>query len=386
MLIHHHHHPNLKQFRIKELNDNADYYGGIGLVHVVDHTYVVALNLGEDPVTLVYLVFDTGSAFTWVQHADCLNCLEAEPPVVGQYNRSKTRRYNRCNVRSDCALWDLIPGNNCGGLGICTYSTSYGDSTKSTGFLCRESVSTFKKTIILGIGLDNKCLPTPTSCFQGMAGFGAGLVSIPYQLGKTRWGFCLPPNASMDGSFMMDDVAQFPGEYKSARLYVHSEYYMVNLSNIFVQGFGNLNWGHDIQMIVVDTGTILTHMRSSLLINLFYSIQRVVEQKYNAQPTPSPFTKLELCYAEPYPLEVSIQVGEAYINITNPELLWIRLSGVYCLAFVRAIGHENILGSHHFKGYMVVYDTSDANNMFLSISSSPLNDAQEAEACLSPII
>lgn len=387
MLIHHKDHPNLEQFRATALNDYPNYsYGGQGLVYDSDHTYVVGFHIGEKPATLAYLVFDTGSSFTWIQHTKCHECMESKSPVATQYNGSTTLHPFSCEERSECPDWEVIPGSNCY-KGECTYFTSYGDGTSSSGRVYTETLHPYTDVFVIGAGFKNKCLPSPDSCYQGIAGFGSSSLAMPNQLRKTRWGFCLPPNATIDGSFFLDNSVDLPKNYKSTRLYSEKryDYYLVSLTTIFLKDFGNITFPYVNSMIVVDTGTMYTHLRGKLLDNLLSSIETTIKKNNNAEPIEPPDYRHELCYAYPFHYEVTINLRDISITLTDPEALRIHYREACCVGFMRTSGYHNTLGSHHFRGYMMVYDTNDPNNMFLNASSSPLS-GHDAEVCFSPIV
>ncbi|XP_074314426.1 aspartic proteinase nepenthesin-1-like [Silene latifolia] len=362
--IHHPEHQMLKKFN-HQIKEEEEY--GKGRVNVIDSVYVISLEVGQQQV---YLVFDIESYFIWVQHASCDPCLVERPPITrNDYNGSRNLQYLGCSMnttnplKSDCQYAKNTPGESCQN-GVCSFQVGYKDGSGSSGKVGTDIFTPFtdktmSQTMVFGIGFDNQCYPL-YSCYQGVAGFGAGPLTLHSQLTShpTRWGFCLPYNASMDGTLLVGDDAQIPGDYKRTRIYNSMYFYVTNLTDIFVEDMGKLTTHHATSMILIDTGATIIKLEDGILDNLVLWVRFIVNMDYNANPILSPYPgDLELCYDQPYRTEITLHLGEVFFTLSYPRDLWWEYPSynAYCLSFRRTDeGNLNTLGNYHMRGHMVV--------------------------------
>ncbi|XP_074276830.1 aspartic proteinase nepenthesin-2-like [Silene latifolia] len=382
MIIHDSKHPKFEYFN--EINEEAH---GSGSLNVIKRVYVTSIEIGHQQL---FLVFDTGSHFTWVQWESCRLCLPSQPPIIASYRVTRDFLFERCDrtLGNNCKYKEDTPNSVCE-LNVCMYQVKYKDQSGSLGFVSTEVVTPFtNKTIsqrmVFGMGLDNKCFPE-YSCFQGVAGFGAGPLAIPFQLTPrpTRWAFCLPLNQSMDGSFMVGDDAQILGEYKTAPLIDHKYYYLTILSEIFVIGKGKIP-APNTTTILIDTGATFSYLEDSMFDDLVSMLKEHVKETYDDSPVLGPYVEdldLELCYLKPHQIEITIVIGDAYLLLADPEKVWWKYTEyVYCLSFKRnGRAPHSTLGNLHIRGYKVAYDLNPKQQ------SIQISTGQEEAGCFTPI-
>ncbi|XP_074276875.1 aspartic proteinase nepenthesin-2-like [Silene latifolia] len=380
MIIHHSQHPKLKHFY-----ETKEESHGRGPVNAIRRSYITSIDIGHQQL---FLVFDTGSHFTWVQWKSCLQCLANQPPIIAPYQVTRDFVMEHCNhtIGDDCKYSKDTPHSTCVKSNRCTYTVKYKDLSGSSGFVSTEIINLFtdkavSQRMVFGLGFQNTCTPE-LSCFQGVAGFGAGPLALPSQLTPkpTRWGFCLPYNESMDGTFMVGDEAQIFGDYRTAPLINVDYYYLTKLVAIYVIGPGKVTTPDVTSTILIDTGATLSYLEDQLFDNLLSMVKDFVKETFNDIPTQFlSESNFELCYRQPYQVEIIIVLGEAYLRIADPQKVWWKYAGYYCLSFKRnGRPPHNTLGSYHIRGHKVVYDLNPDN------PSIQVSTGQDETGCFTP--
>ena len=299
--LYHQNHPLITKHLGLDQNQAQPINGNISNIHGV---YCTFFNVGLDPTSQVLLVFDTGSALTWIQAGNCSSCM----PGGSTYTFSSTLAPLSCNDGFEeprLCIVDNIPGAECREE-HCWYDIRYGDGSTSVGVIAYDMIGqVFEEynplpsyRILLGLGYINWCFQNSTSCFDGIAGFGGqGYMTIPSQLKVKKWAFCLPLQDNDVGFITLNDSLRFKGAFNAAPLYFDLDFSIVYLSSVVVHGQDILEPGDKIS-VVLDTGSFLGYLESQLLERLLASVEYTIAVDYGVTPIESPEPdSWPLCYS-----------------------------------------------------------------------------------------
>lgn len=87
------------------------------------YAYYIKIKLGNPPKTFT-LLLDTGSSITWVEHADCIECINGDAPPWTGYDEavSSTSEIVYCDKNRKC---NMATNAFCKRSGRCEYSLNY---------------------------------------------------------------------------------------------------------------------------------------------------------------------------------------------------------------------------------------------------------------------
>ncbi|KMT05073.1 hypothetical protein BVRB_7g172290 [Beta vulgaris subsp. vulgaris] len=346
-------------------------------------------SMGTPPVSS-YGIFDTGSSFTWVQCRPCVHCYkQGNYPIFNPQNSSSYRQV-QCVNREHCSM---APGFSCGSatnedpdFPFCVYHASYTDKTSrgvvstETLTLSAENTSRTMTDVVFGCGHDNH----DQSRSPGIVGVGNHSASLIRQLTVSRFSHYVFANGTH-----MRGVAHFgPGAFTSdldlTTPLLPNDYgvYYLNLTRISVDGSdidlpagvfekSKDENGTDIGFII-DSGASYTMLRAEAFDMLVTAIMDVMYEQ-----APESTEHFELCYRDISDAPEVVFHFNGLDYMLCDANLWIRHSGVYCLAMIRLKEHEgkvSILGFHQQRNVEIGYDL-DSNLLSLVYTGACPNDA-----------
>ncbi|KAG5117794.1 hypothetical protein AAZX31_15G243400 [Glycine max] len=331
--------------------------------------YLMRFYIGSPPVERLAMV-DTGSSLIWLQCSPCHNCFPQETPLFEPL-KSSTYKYATCDSQP-CTL--LQPSQrDCGKLGQCIYGIMYGDKSFSVGILGTETLSfgstggaqtvSFPNTIF-GCGVDNNFTIYTSNKVMGIAGLGAGPLSLVSQLGAQighKFSYCLLPYDSTSTSklkFGSEAIITTNGVVSTPLIIKPSlpTYYFLNLEAVTI-GQKVVSTGQTDGNIVIDSGTPLTYLENTFYNNFVASLQETLGVKL-LQDLPSP---LKTCFPNRANLaipDIAFQFTGASVAL-RPKNVLIPLtdSNILCLAVVPSSGIGiSLFGSIAQYDFQVEYD------------------------------
>ncbi|GJN32552.1 hypothetical protein PR202_gb21066 [Eleusine coracana subsp. coracana] len=348
-------------------------------VHSSTATYLVDLAIGTPPLALT-AVLDTGSDLIWTQcDAPCRRCFPQPSPL---YAPARSATY--ANLSCGSALCDhALPGSTrCSASKLsCAYYYSYGDGTSTDGVLATETftfgsgATTVVYGVAFGCGTDNL---GGTDNSSGLVGLGRGPLSLPAQLGVTRFSYCFTPfhDTTKSSPLFLGSSATLSPAARStpfipspAAVPRRSSYYYLSLEGITVgdtllpidpavfrltaSGRGGL---------IIDSGTTFTALEERAFVVFARAIAAQV-----ALPLAAPAGShmgLSLCFAAPEgkgPDAVRVPRVVFHFDGADMELpretvvVEDRAAGVACIGMVSARG-MSVLGSMQQQNMHILYD------------------------------
>ncbi|GKV44265.1 hypothetical protein SLEP1_g51462 [Rubroshorea leprosula] len=381
--------------------------------------YLISLNIGTPP-QVIQVYMDTGSDLTWAPCGnlsfDCIDCddyrnnklmLVFSPSYSSSLVRdtcgssfcfnihSSDNHFDPCTM-AGCSLSTLLK-STC--FRPCpSFSYMYGGGGVVTGTLARDTLK------IHGISNNSEVRDIARFCFGcirttyrepiGIAGFGRGALSLPYQLGFLQKGFshCFlafkyANNPNISSPLVLGDVAissednlQFTPMLKSPILYPN--YYYIGLEAITVGNYTTANEAplnlkeFDSQGnggMIIDSGTTYTHLPDPFYSQLLSTLGSMIPH-----PRATEFemkTGFDLCYKVPCPNntfrnDVFPPITFHFLNnvslVLPQETCFYAMAapsnstGVKCLLFQIMndgdYGPAGVFGSFQQQNVEVVYD------------------------------
>ncbi|XP_074318210.1 aspartic proteinase nepenthesin-2-like [Silene latifolia] len=394
----------MSEFRMRYLANNDTSQEGVSRYRKPDMAsemgkfqalYYVTLGLGQfndvnNRVHNIYLLFDTGSDFTWTQCEGCRQCFYQNSPYFPR-TRSQTYQPYPC---------DQCPGGQCY-QDHCSITNGYVDGMTMNGILATESFtfssrSSFDETIP---GLVFACA-METSGFQsansydnpitGILGMGKGEFSLISQLGRYgeyRFSYCLQDSNNHAGAYSQM-MLSFGAEIGRTPIMSVTQilsnpnrpnFYYVDLIDISVNN-RRLNIPHQYFMMqrdntggtVFDSGSGLSYIVSNAFDILKRGIERYVGRnnpylRRNTNPNDFGF---EACWEPLYdwPTTVSFPTitfhfGNNADMVVQPEQVVSSIPspgvpnpGLYCLFLSRATTDINIIGAFQQVNQRMIID------------------------------
>ncbi|TKY64658.1 aspartic protease in guard cell 2 [Spatholobus suberectus] len=340
--------------------------------------YIVTMGLGRQNMTVI---IDTGSDLTWVQCEPCMSCYNQQGPVF-KPSTSSSYQSVPCNS-STCQSLLFATGNTeaCGSSpSTCNYVVNYGDGSYTNGELGVERLSfggVSVSNFVFGCGRNNKGL---FGAVSGLMGLGRSYLSLISQTNATFGGvfsYCLPTTeAGASGSLVMGNESSFfknvtPISY--TRMLPNpqlSNFYILNLTGIDVGGvalqapsFGNGG-------ILIDSGTVITRLPSSL----YKALKAEFLRQFSGFPSAPGFSILDTCFNLTGYEEVSIPTismhfeDNAELNVDATGIFYIvkEDASQVCLALASLSDAYDtaIIGNYQQRNQRVIYDTKQSKMGF----------------------
>ncbi|XP_068657080.1 aspartic proteinase CDR1-like [Aristolochia californica] len=331
--------------------------------------YLMTLALGTPPVKILAIA-DTGSDLIWTQCKPCENCYKQDDPLFDPESSSSYRNVScqsaPCQgLRSSCSS------------GSCQYQYSYGDQSYTIGTLATETF-TFDSTSgskvkfpksVFGCGHENQ--GTFTSRGAGLVGLGGGSLSLIRRLGSSidgKFSYCLVPltddSASSVLSFGRDAIVSGQGAVSTPLVKADPDtFYYLSLEKITV-GKKVIEFPNPEGNIIIDSGTTLTYLISSVFDELTSAVSSVID----LTPVKDPQQLFQLCYRAKADAKLPyLNFGFSGANLRLAPLnTFIEVEeGIICLAVLPSDGLM-IFGNVAQQNYKVGYDLAEGTVSFAS--------------------
>ncbi|KHN48886.1 aspartic proteinase CDR1-like [Glycine soja] len=330
--------------------------------------YLMTLYIGTPPVERLAIA-DTGSDLIWVQCSPCQNCFPQDTPLFEPL-KSSTFKAATC----DSQPCTSVPPSQrqCGKVGQCIYSYSYGDKSFTVGVVGTETLS-FGSTgdaqtvsfpsSIFGCGVYNNFTFHTSDKVTGLVGLGGGPLSLVSQLGPQigyKFSYCLLPFSSNSTSklkFGSEAIVTTNGVVSTPLIIkpLFPSFYFLNLEAVTI-GQKVVPTGRTDGNIIIDSGTVLTYLEQTFYNNFVASLQEALSVE-SAQDLPFPF-KFCFPYRDMTIPVIAFQFTGASVAL-QPKNLLIKLQdrNMLCLAVVpSSLSGISIFGNVAQFDFQVVYD------------------------------
>ncbi|CAN6204817.1 unnamed protein product [Urochloa humidicola] len=346
--------------------------------------YYIPVGLGT-PARDLSVEFDTGSDQSWVQCEPCSDCYHQQDPL---FDPSESSTYSAvpCGAQ-ECREFGAQEQNCSSSSGdaddTCSYELLYGDNSRATGNLARDTLALAPGTTLRGFMFG--CGHNDSGIFgevDGLFGFGRGKASLSSQLaaadklGAAGFSYCLPSSSSAVGYLTFGGGAaaaaapanaQFTAMVQGPGQFPDGSFYYINLTGITVAG-------RAVKVppaafaaaagTIIDSGTAFSRLPPRAYAALRSAFRRAMARHgYRRAPAPAPF---DTCYdlaghgttAAVRVPAVVLEFGDGAAVRLDPRgvlYAWDEASPVACLAFAPSpdIG---VLGNVQQRTLAVVYD------------------------------
>ncbi|KAK6120757.1 hypothetical protein DH2020_045498 [Rehmannia glutinosa] len=339
-----------------------------------DGDFLMKLSIGEPPFEINGIV-DTASVFSWTQCAPCDNCFRQKLPLF---------------TPKASSTYKLVPGNSklCKSLGgrssilgdnTCRYSLQYLDSSYSHGTISSDTLrinSTsgspiVQRDFVFGCGYEN--IGKFSKEATGVIGLGGGPGSLITQMNSVisgKFSYCLVynghPNIKSSKMHFGSKASVSGAGVVSTGLQIFKNSYSLRFKGISVGNkkmamayFSNFSSSSKIlgflnERIIVDSGTILTHLPKKIYEPLEAAIKKEIKMELAG-----PREMLRSCYKTPDgkmrgPI-VTVHFVGANVKL-YPVNTFLKVSeNVHCLGFVPHDGVA-IFGNLAQINFLVGYD------------------------------
>ncbi|CAN6182701.1 unnamed protein product [Urochloa humidicola] len=344
--------------------------------------YYITVGLGT-PARDLSVEFDTGSDQSWVQCEPCDDCYKQHDPL---FDPAKSSTYSAVSCGAQECREFGTQNQNCSSSSgdddddKCPYALSYGDNSRATGNLARDTLALAPGTNLPGFMFG--CGHKDAGVFgevDGLFGFGRGKASLSSQaaakLGAAGFSYCLPSSSSTVGYLTFGVAAadshanaQFTSMVSDQDDGVDGSLYYLNLTGITVAGraikappaaFAATGG------TIIDSGTAFSRLPPRAYAALRSAFRRAMARYgYRRAPAPAPF---DTCYslatghgatATVRVPAVALEFGDGAAVRLDPRgvmYAWDEESPVACLAFAPSedIG---VIGNVQQRTLAVVYD------------------------------
>jgi hypothetical protein len=339
--------------------------------------YFISVRLGT-PARDLAVEFDTGSSQSWVQCKPCAGCYRQHDPL---FDPAKSSTYSAvtCGAR-ECRAFG---SQNCSSSGNnnCRYEVSYGDQSKTTGTLARDTLRLTPDTTVPGFMFG--CGHDDAGVFgevDGLFGFGRGEASVSSQAAAANGGagfsYCLPSSSSTVGYLAFGAAAaatapanaQFtamvPGQDESC--------YYLNLTGIKVGGRAVKappSAFAPAEGTIIDSGTAFSRLPPLAYARLRSAFRRAMA-KHGYRMAAAPPEPFDTCYdfaghdtVRVPSVQLVFDDGAAAVDLHPSGVLyaWNEASRVLCLAFAPNPDETTlgVLGNVQQRTLTVVYDVGN---------------------------
>ncbi|KAK4389090.1 Aspartic proteinase CDR1 [Sesamum angolense] len=298
-------HSALRSASFKSASKSSDSFEGT--LTSIGGEYLIKISIGTPPVEILAIV-DTGSDLTLTQCVPCTQCYKQKAPLC---DPTKTTTYRSVSCTSQQCQSLGNESSSCHKSNGCLYQVSYGDSSYSNGNLAVETFtfnsSTSKESVVFpkvvfGCGHNNDGTFNETG--SGIVGLGGGAVSIK----------------SPDTFYYLTLEGVSVGNEAVAYNYIPNSNSKASVEE------GN---------IIIDSGTTLTYLPSSL----YEGLESTLEKSISGNRVSDPQELFGLCYKLPSNGEfnappIIAHFTGADVELTQENTFLEVEKGVVCLTFV----------------------------------------------------
>ncbi|TVT97715.1 hypothetical protein EJB05_57021, partial [Eragrostis curvula] len=277
--------------------------------------YAVTVGIGTPPVSQVLLI-DTGSDLSWVQCAPCnvTSCYHQKDPLFDP-RLSSTYAPVPCHTKACRRLIVDRYGQGCtDGGAYCAYFIQYGDGSRTTGVLSRETLTLAPgfdvKGLLFGCGRDQR---QQDDRFDGLLGLGGAPESLVAQTSSVYGGafsYCLPPVSSKPGFLSLGA----PGNSTTGFVFTPLGRIGDELTSYVVRLIGISVGGKRLRVpatayrgaMIIDSGQIVTRLQTTPYDALQQAFRKAMKAYPLLPPNPD---RLDTCYN-----------FTGYSNVTVPKI------------------------------------------------------------------
>ncbi|KAJ3701128.1 hypothetical protein LUZ61_004833 [Rhynchospora tenuis] len=343
--------------------------------------YLISIHLGT-PIREIIAIADTGSDLIWVTCEPCSDCYKQDAPL---FNPATSSSY--ANIPCGTEKCNQLPFPQCDKSAApskCFYQYGYFDGSQTIGDLAQETV-TFNTTTGSPVGFPSiafGCSHVANGTFEsqtaGLVGLGAGPLSLVSQLGSSiehRFSYCLIPydsNNIMKSrlSFGSDAIISGDNVETTAMVDIDREtFYTVTLDGITVGNNSTLG-PIDRSYMIVDSGTTLTYLESTVLESLMELLAKTIRLP-QVEDSEKVFP---LCFDESnagpdflYP-DITLQLGKAIVTLKPYNTFRKINDNVSCLTMAsnNDISSDNlsILGNIAQQNFHIGFDLASRKISF----------------------
>eukprot|EP00253_Pinus_taeda_P003657 PITA_03657 len=327
--------------------------------------YFTRIGVGT-PAREQYMVIDTGSDVTWIQCMPCRKCYRQMDPIFNPYSSAS---FSALSCNSDaCSQLDV---HGCSRGGGCAYRVDYGDGSYTTGVMATETLTfddSYVRDVAIGCGRYNTGLFVGAA---GLLGLGAGLLSLPSQLGEQLDGvfsYCLVDRYSESSGALEFGAQSVPVDSFFTPMAKNSllpTFYYLSLTAISI-GCTFLNSIPDDVFsiddtsgrggVILDSGTTLTYVQTAAYVAMRDAFIAGTQHLPRAEGT----SLFDTCYD--LSDQHSVMVPEVDFHFSNGKTLSLPANnyvvpvdtmGTHCFAFVPTDSALSVMGnpSHPLTHY-----------------------------------
>ncbi|KAH7365215.1 hypothetical protein KP509_18G014400 [Ceratopteris richardii] len=373
--------------------------------------FLTVLSIGTPAIRFSALI-DTGSDLVWRQCRPCRRCyLESAGFGFPIFNPSRSSTFRKATCRSPLCNPDELYGISCNEDGhTCSYQTYYEDPQAFTrGDLAVDTLS-------IPVSPSSSCVqairnftfgcsyesmgPYNFAGAGGILGLGEGNLSLPSQLGITRFSYCLrridawnifnspspnrtslpvppsprPPPSSAASLLVLGDNAHLSKDKEVQSTRIVSPGYIVELEGISVGGH-QLNVSRSVFRdggTLIDTGTTFSTLPTEAFRSLCAAFRARIPLKPWKGHSPR---NLSLCYQSmPSPIpSLTFHFNGADLHLP-PENYFIFIDNIYCLAVLESQDMNFIYGNIQQQDFHILFDLKARLISFQPTTCSSLHD------------
>ncbi|XP_038718055.1 aspartic proteinase CDR1-like [Tripterygium wilfordii] len=326
-----------------------------------DGDYLMKIYIGS-PLVKILASVDTASDLIWIQCTPCYHCYNQDEPIFDPKNSSsyKTLCY-------DTKFCQALNKKKRGNSDECMYHASYEEGSYSAGILSNETfnIDSTSDGVVsfpeLAFGCGHQNYGDFNSRVQGVVGLGRGLLSLVSQL-KTQidhtFSYCLLPRKTTNASKLKFGLgAKIHGTRVVSTPIVDKDppnYYHLTLESISI-GEDTTKTRQSPGNIIIDSGTTLTILHSSLYNDLEEIIRRVI----GINPEADVSKKFSLCYGTRSIAHIKLPTMVFHFSGADLHLptinTFIRFSDLVCMLIVPD-NKTSIFGNMAQVNFQVEYD------------------------------
>ncbi|CAA7012870.1 unnamed protein product [Microthlaspi erraticum] len=338
--------------------------------------FLANVSIGVPPVTQM-LHMDTASSLLWLQCRPCSSCYPQNFPI---YDPSSSFTYQHEPCETSLSSFPYLTFDP--ETGVCSYSITYMDGSRSSGTLASETL-TFNTIyewsiatlpyVVFGCGNDNDVGPYQSS-LSGVLGLGYGNLSLVRRFGS-KFSYCFDrlsnPSYPYNVLVIGDDGAEIMGD--KTPLEIHNGLYYLTLEGISVDGKSLPIDPHVFQRdyktgdggTIIDTGCSITSLVRVAYDALMNEIGVFLDRRF--KPVVNNKNPMK-CYVGDFDRDL-VRLGFPVVNFhfsggaelsLDVKSLFMKAqtgAASFCLTIMPSVDEDlSVIGAMSQQGYNVGYD------------------------------